>query len=392
MKTFAADLIITNDGEPISNGHLVTTDDGIIVSIHERRPLSVVESFEGVLIPGFINTHCHLELSHLKGAISEKTGMTQFIQELLQKRNDFLQDEKEVAMLHAENEMYENGIVAVGDISNSNDSIYIKTQKKLYYHTFIELLGFNASEASNIFNKGMKLFQEFEDQFPKQNSMVPHAPYSMSNALLNLFSNHNNDLGIGTIHNEESIDEFEYCMTKSGAFKELYKRLNINDTDFTNELNKSPLEKIISYVDGYTNFQFVHNTFTKEEDIDLAQSTLKNIFWCFCPLANLYITNSLPDFNLFYRKDCAVTIGTDSLASNHQLSILEELKVISKAAPEIPFEKLIAWATINGAKFLNVDDRMGSIKVGHQPGILLLEKLNTTDLKLEANTKVRRLI
>ncbi|HQV66448.1 MAG TPA: amidohydrolase family protein, partial [Saprospiraceae bacterium] len=112
------------------------------------------------------------------------------------------------------------------------------------------------------------------------------------------------------------------------------------------------------------------------------------IFWATCPNANLYIENKLPDYQIFRDADAKVTIGTDSLTSNWQLSIWEEIKTIRKYQSYIPLEELLTWATINGAEALSYEDRLGSFEVGKTPGILHI----SGDIDQMDHTKITRLI
>ena len=89
---------------------------------------------------------------------------------------------------------------------------------------------------------------------------------------------------------------------------------------------------------------------------------------------------------------CQIVIGTDSLASNANLSILNELKTIQLNFPEISIEDLISWATINGATALGEEEQFGSIKPGKKPGLLLLENVDLQNMKLLPESVVTRLI
>ncbi|MEK7256073.1 MAG: amidohydrolase family protein, partial [Bacteroidota bacterium] len=134
---------------------------------------------------------------------------------------------------------------------------------------------------------------------------------------------------------------------------------------------------------------FVHNTLTPPEDIQAAHTWSPNCFWATCPNANLYIENNLPNYRHFLDNQAKVCIGTDSLTSNWQLSILEEMKTIARFQSYVPFETILRWATLNGAEALGFEADMGSIEVGKTPGLNLLNL--GKDLKLEAGTKVKRL-
>ena len=136
----------------------------------------------------------------------------------------------------------------------------------------------------------------------------------------------------------------------------------------------------------------VHNTFSTAKDIQLAHAHSENVYWCFCPNANLYIENRLPDFDIFIKENAKITIGTDSLTSNWQLCILSELKTISKAAAHIPLADLLRWATLNGAELLGFEQDFGSLEIGKCAGINLIENIDLENLRLTENSKVRRLI
>jgi cytosine/adenosine deaminase-related metal-dependent hydrolase len=134
----------------------------------------------------------------------------------------------------------------------------------------------------------------------------------------------------------------------------------------------------------------VHNTVTTKEDIEFAQQTNKELYWCLCPLANLYIENTLPDVNLLYASNCKLVVGTDSLASNDHLSIWDELSVLHAHFPTIPLEEKLRWATSNGAEALGMNSTLGSLENGKQPGIVFIENFNI-EHPFDESTKIQTL-
>ena len=98
------------------------------------------------------------------------------------------------------------------------------------------------------------------------------------------------------------------------------------------------------------------------------------MYWCLCPNANMYIENRLPNIEMLYKNNCTIVLGTDSLASNHRLSIWEEIKTIRQNFSSIPFEQILQWGTINGAKSLGLDKEFGSFEVGKKPGVVWVDK------------------
>ena len=176
-----------------------------------------------------------------------------------------------------------------------------------------------------------------------------------------------------TIHNQETVGENEWFMNKQGAFTELFEKMNI-DGSFFIPSGKSSLQ---TYLPKFLNTQsviLVHNVHTSEEDILFAKNSGQPLHWCLCPNANQYITGQMPDIYLLMKLDCEIVLGTDSLASNHQLSILEEIKTIQQHFPHIEIDKILSWATSNGAKALQMNSMLGSFEKGKKPGVVLLEQ------------------
>lgn len=395
MRYITADIIYPISSAPIPNGLITIDDGGTIVAISPdlsnlKSQTSNLEHYEGSIVPGFINAHCHLELSHLKGCVAEHTGLVDFVLAVQQFRNVPLA-EVEAAMQSAEAEMLENGIVAVGDISNTANSFTIKAKSNIYYHTFIELLGFNPEKASEILAKGEELLSTHNasrtthnaQRIPHNASLTPHAPYSVSPALFQAIDEQENLI---SIHNQECPSEDHFYQEKKGDFNRLYETFGLDISYFT-PTEKSSLQSYLPYLPKSNTIQFVHNTCSSATDIAFAKASGKELYWCLCPNANLYIENRLPEIPQFLGADDYITIGTDSLSSNHQLNILGELKTIQKHFPEITTETLLKWATLNGARFLGIDKQYGTLEVGKKPGLVQLTGLKNGVLNQESKSK-----
>ncbi len=358
---------------------MVVDEQGKIIEVVPDATVDAlkIERHEGFICPGFVNTHCHLELSFMKGKIDAGQGLHTFIKEVesLKKPNDA---EVFEAIKQADEEMYANGIVAVGDISNTANSFAYKTTSKIYYHTFIEIYAFDETRADAAFERGFALQEELKkylgSKTQQQSSITPHAPYSASTKLLGLFTTYaEKNNSVLTIHNQETADENVFFKEKKGSILDRLTYFNI-PTDKWQAPGKSSLQATLPYLPANNKLQLVHNTFTNQEDISFTNNYNKNLFWCFCVNANLYIENKVPDVNLFIANNCKITLGTDSYASNWSLSIFDEIKTLHKHFPEIDWDDLLKWATLNGAKFLGIDNTFGSIEKGKTPGLNLINK------------------
>ena len=377
MQFITADKIYTINSTPNKNTVIVVDDNGLIVDLLDEKDIDAlkIKRYDGFICPGFVNTHCHLELSFMKGKIEAGKGLHTFIKEVesLKKPND---EEVFEAIKTADEEMYNNGIVAVGDISNTANTFNYKTKSKLYYHNFLEIYAFDETRADAAFERGLNLQNVLKtflgDTTQRQSSITPHAPYSASIKLLNLFSEyahkHNSIL---TIHNQETEDENLFFKGKKGSILERLKSFNI-PTDNWQAPGKSSLQATLPHLPANNKLQLVHNTFTNQDDILFANKYNKNLFWCFCVNANLYIENKIPNVNLFTSNNCTITLGTDSYASNWSLSIFDEMKTLRKHFPQIDWNDLLTYATLNGAKFLDIENKFGSIEKGKTPGLNLI--------------------
>lgn len=389
-RKFKADYLFTGKNILSSDRVLITDSNGKIINIvNEIEAGDDVEVFKGILSPGFINAHCHLELSHLKNKIPEKTGLVDFVFKVVTERH-FDQQEILDSMKVAEDEMLECGIVAVGDICNNTLSLLQKNDNKLHYYNFIEISGWNPDVAELRFEKSKSYYDEFFQKNDKT-SIVPHAPYSVSQNLWGKITPFFTG-SVVSIHNQETENEDDFFLKGTGSLVEMYEMLKI-DNSFYQPKNVRSLQTYFTNFSKASSVILVHNTFTKQEDLNyINKEKLQDqlVSFCVCANANLYIENTLPPVEMLWQNECNIVVGTDSLASNHQLNILEELKTISKNFSNIPIETLLQWATINGAKALQMEKELGSFEKGKQPGVVLIE--NVIDKKLTPNSVAKRIL
>jgi len=384
LKYYAADWLFPVNAAPIKNGVVAVNAEGEIIkllSLQEADPNELnIERYSGAIVPGFINTHCHLELSHMHNQIPEQTGLVEFVQSVIKSRQA---DEAQIqsAMAAADQQMFDHGIVAVGDVSNQIISREIKQKSKIYYHTFIEAMGFNPERAEVIMDYALQIKAQF---LPLPATIVPHAPYSVSPKLFSLINRAIEKNDFISIHNQETSEENDFFISKQGNFLKLYEFLGM-DISFFQPTGKTSLQSWLPAI-HHSKVLLVHNTQTSQEDILFAKQNKLELYWCLCPQANLYIENMLPDVDLFIKEDVKITLGTDSLASNHQLNILSEMKTLQEKK-FISFENLLRWATLNGAAFLNLDDQLGSIEVGKKPGLNLIQL--SADFKIKSDVVVK---
>jgi len=374
-----ADYLYPITSAPIKNGIIGLDETGRIVEIIDPAspttlaPAAAPVKHPGILLPGFINTHCHLELSHLAGKSATGKTLLPFLVDVVTLRAGD-QAEIDAAIAEQDKLMWEAGIQAVGDICNKADTAKTKRESPIRYYSFVEMFDFlqPAGAQSNFDNYKAAYDEQAGQNSGNAKSAVPHAPYTVSDPLYRLINSVNTGNETVSIHNQETPAEDELFLTGGGPFVQFFKGFGANLDGFTAPGTTS-IRHAMGHMDPTKRTIFVHNTLTEVADIKAAEAWGQNgIYWATCPNANLYIENRLPRYERFIETGAKVTIGTDSLTSNWQLSLLEELKTISKFQSYVPFPALLEWATINGAEALQFAADLGSLEVGKTPGLLQL--------------------
>jgi aminodeoxyfutalosine deaminase len=396
MRKISAHMILDGLGNCYSKGILTIDPDGTILDIQDTngafKETGGVEFFSGIVVPGFVNAHCHLELSYLQNLFKEGEGFVPFLKQVVDNRDHDPEKILKAAEI-ADLLMYHNGIVAVGDVANGTSVFEVKKSSKMYYYTFVEALGFAPGRAGRAFEWAKSCVKTAENLGLKA-AIVPHAPYSVSETLFRSIADEAILTGsVLSVHSQESTGEDELYNSGTGDIVSHLRDNLAIDIAFFQPTGESALRSTLKKLPKENMLLLVHNLYTVQLDIDYISSLrdLGNTWFVLCPGSNLFIQERLPDIDLFRQNRLQLCIGTDSLASNHRLSILEELKIIQTAYPDLSLDELIKWASRNGANALNISDWAGTIEVGKRPGINLLTGADTVGLKLLPGTKVRRL-
>ncbi|MFN5912993.1 MAG: amidohydrolase family protein [Chitinophagaceae bacterium] len=372
--------------ELFDNEHvLVMREDGKVEGIVPLENAGEdIEEVNGIVCPGFINAHCHLELSHLKDVIPPHTGLIPFLLDVVGKR-DFPMEVILDRIEKAEKEMYDGGIVAVGDIGNTDNTVATKKKSKIKWNNFVEVLSFSDAMSATRLAEYSMVLQSFndaavalkEDHF--KSALVPHAPYTISDRTFKEI-NRLTPGAVISMHNQEHPAEDELYRTGGGDYLPFLNIFGFDSSPFP-VTGKSALRSCLPHFNNRQRMLLVHNTFIPESDIDFAidyaREHLSGLHFCLCVNANRYIENRLPPIKMLIEHGAHLVLGTDSYSSNWQLSIAEEIRTIRTSFPEIPLTTVLQWATINGAQALGRDDSLGSFEKGKQPGVVEIDdKMN----------------
>lgn len=391
----AASYVYTLDAEePIVNGYVEYDDDGTVTAVGRCEDISSEKRFlDGAIVPGFVNAHCHVELSHLHGKFRKGTGMAGFIDQINELRDWAGREVKMELVRKWMDKMWADGVSAMADISNDDSSFEVKASHPMYTRTFLEVFGSEPHMCEGVMNEVTEL-NAAADAAGIDAAPTPHSCYTMSPQLLSASAAAGLDRGYLSYHSQESLEEEELIRYGSGAMYENRKRSGMSTPPVTGE---SSLKYFIDRLADVrpapydAHVLLVHNVCLSQDDIDAARKVMNNVYWAICPLSNQFIHDALPPVRLMRENGLNVMIGTDSLSSNDDLDMVKEMYCLQENFPEVGMNELLSWASLNGARFLSKEDELGSLTPGKKPGLVLIGNLDGNGC-LTAESRSERII
>ncbi len=349
--------------KPVREAALLT-EDGRIVAAGRRADLvplyasesQVVPLGSAVVAPGWVNTHCHLELSALHRQIPSFNNFPDWIARLIKKRNEFADTQLRRAAQIAAKQLVDSGCVLVGDITNGlllkDKDIDARLERVVFY----ELLGFNPNDAE-------KIFREAVDRLQSENPAAlctPHAPYSTSGRLMSQLHKHHR---LQSVHCAESMEEVSFLQDGGGTFRAFLNTRGIQ-TDSWPVPGKTPVAYLhsLGVLDQKT--MLVHGVQVTRDDLERIRTQQAKV--TICARSNAHMSVGRPPLKTYLDRDILVSIGTDSLASNDDLDMNNEINYLFKNFSGILPAELIKLATLNGAIALQQEARYGSLEPGKQ--------------------------
>jgi cytosine/adenosine deaminase-related metal-dependent hydrolase len=392
MKRIAAQFVYTLDGrEPIRNGYVEYDEaDGTILSVGVCSETEDV--LPGAIVPGFVNAHCHVELSHLHKKFRKGTGMAGFIDQINELRDWAGNDVKAKLVQEWMDKMWNDGVSAMADISNDESSFDVKKAHKMYTRTFLEVFGSEPEMCDGVM-KEVTALNSLADAAGIDAAPTPHSCYTMSPQLLSASAAAGLDRGFLSYHSQESQEEEDLLLSGSGAMYENRKRSGMSTPPVTGEsslkyfIDRLAEAKPAPYEE---HILLVHNVCLSQDDIEAAKAVMNNVYWAVCPLSNIFIHNALPPIPLMVENRLKVLVGTDSLSSNDDLDMVKELYCLHTNFPEVSMTTLLEWACLNGAEFLK-QDALGSLVAGKKPGVVFISNVDGNG-NLTADSRSERII
>lgn len=355
---------------------LITLRDGEVVEIGQWDRLDSMEGVEfygGILLPSMVNAHCHIELSYLHGAIEPRGGFAAFAAGMARTRNLFTDEQRLEAVRRADEQMWNEGVGAVGDIANDTSAFTVKECSPIRYRTFAEVFGLRTASI-----EALEPMLHHRDT-----SLSPHSTYSLQNEIFTRVCREGSSpLSIHFMESAAEQDLYDGC----GTLHDWYRSQGW-ECDFLHY--GSPAERIVASVAADRSIMLVHNCCVTQRDIDTIMSHFTApIYWVVCLGSNDYISGLKPDIDLLRHNRLNICIGTDSLASNTSISMVDELKRLKG----YPLAEILTWATANGADALGYGATLGRLEVGRKCGLVVIDALDYENLAITDRSSCRRIL
>lgn len=386
MNTFRAEAVWL-PGRVERDRTIEVSASGEIMSIREGNH-GDGEPLRGLVLPGLINAHVHLELSWMKGAVpSTKRGLVEWVVRQLHARAGAPTQEEQqaVAQEYAE-QMFGHGTAGVFDISNGNQTAKTLAEAGLSGIVQHELLTMDRRRVPSQLKEVVREARtEVSERATIRLRPGPHALYSTAPQLIVESACAQPDLPF-SIHVAESPEEDDFLVGGHGPLAAFLDDLGV-DWRWWEPVGLSP----VGYLDALQLLDerslLVHGVCLTE--LDLRRIASRGASLCLCPRSNRWISGRLPDVELAHAVGCRLCVGTDSVASNDDLDLFGELAALGQSFPAIGMDVWMKAATENGADVLGLGD-LGRIEVGRAPGLLHLPETVTLDALRLGPPKQRR--
>ncbi len=372
IRIVSADAVLPGDREPIMRGAVAFDETGKIVDVGLSadviaRTKGRVEALKGVIFPGLVNAHTHIELSAMRGKVPGGTGFVNWVEHLLSVRADIDPENDAESISCAVDELVAFGTAAVGDVTNSLAAVEVLRARGVTGWAFYEAFGIDATLA-------VKRAREVSAAIESDRPGLRIAP-----AIHALYTTHVDAIAVldaavrerpmrTSLHLAEHASERRALEAGDGPVADWLSKLLGDKTPAW------PRKSPIAYADALgllrPDVLLVHMTDARPAEIALAHA--RSSPFVLCPRSNLYIELKLPPLLAILEAGVQPALGTDSLASNASLDVLAEAAALHVRFPNVASDVLFQMATWNGARVLDLP-QLGRIVVGSAPGLVHVE-------------------
>ena len=391
MEILSASWVLPVAGPPLRHGR-VAVEEGRIAWVGRegdpgepaapRRDLG-----DGVLLPGLVNAHCHLELSHLAGRLPFGRGFVPWVEGVVGTRGRFGEEEVRAATASAVRFLEERATVAVGDVSNGLGHLDLLAASSLSAVVFLELLAWDPAKADGTMAWAEERAKAVAPLLGPglEVRLAAHAPHSVSPALLGRLVERG---GPAAIHLAESPDEAAFLATGGGGWPAFLERRGLGHVAFT-PTGLSPVRYADSLGALHPRLVAAHGVQVDAADREVLAR--RGVAVALCPRSNRNLGVGTADVPALAAAGVRLALGTDSLASVGTLDVLEDAVVLRRQFPRLDPAAIVRMATLGGAEALGFPD-LGAIAPGRRAALAFAagETADPHERLLSGEARLRR--
>jgi len=382
-RGFEAPWVITGKpGEaPLREAAVVFDDAGRVLAVGPKGDLHRAHAglswtrVEGILMPGLVNAHVHLELSALRGHTRSGGGFGPWVASMMAKRQELSPEQDLEAIDAAVSELLAAGTVAVGEVTNSLASLDALRTAPLLGRVFHEVFGMRRETAQVMRGLAEQAYAQ-QPAFPPHLSycLAPHTLYSLHpRSVQELVASARERAQRTSLHLSEHAAERAFLRDGGGPFAAFLALRQVDPADW-DPPGVSPVAYAKQLGVLGPDVIAVHLCATEREElVEVARAKAPSVL---CPRSNLFIELKLPPLYDILDAGLRPGLGTDSLASNTTLDVLAEAAALSDRFPTVDKGVLVSMATFHGAEALGLSHRVGALAPGLAPGLLAVELAN----------------
>jgi cytosine/adenosine deaminase-related metal-dependent hydrolase len=380
MRALHADAVVLGDGDPVVDGAIVLDPTGVVVAVGRADVVlpqhagALVERVRGVVLPGLVNAHTHLELSALRGQVPGGAGFVPWVEHLIGVRNEAQPEGDAGAIERAVDELEASGTVAVGEVTNSLVAVATLARRGFTGCVFHEVFGVERGPLLERVSGLPRMVEERLGRWPAGQlayAPSPHTLYTTHADGIRTLLAQGAERGLRlSLHLSEHAAERRFLENGDGPIAGWYEqRLRLR-----RDLLEWPGQSPVAFADSLgalaPNVIAVHLTDARPEELDLVARRGSPVV--LCPRSNLHIETRLPPLLAMRGAGIAPGLGTDSLASNASLDVLMEARALADRFPSVPSSDLLTMATWGSARALGLRD-VGRIARGARPGLFTID-------------------
>jgi cytosine/adenosine deaminase-related metal-dependent hydrolase len=391
-RTLSAGWVLPGgDAAPLRRGEVVIEGDRV-VDVRPRASAAATDLGPGVLLPGLVNAHCHLELSHLAARVRSAGDFVAWVEELVGARVSGAEPEERAAATAAIESLIACGTVALGDVSNALRHLDLLGAAPLRSVVFFELIGWDPAAASRVMASAEARLREVGGRRPFANvelRLAAHAPHSVSEALFRALV----DAGEpASLHLAESPHESRFLTEGDAAWSAFLTARGLSHVTF-----RPPALSPVRYMDRLGVLSrpgppllAVHCVQADLDDCRLLAE--RGVRVALCPRSNARLGVGTPPLPALLEAGVRLSLGSDSLASAPSLDVMEDARALHRAFPEVAPRVLVEMATAGGADALSLHD-LGNLAPGRRAALAYAEARSEPDdpyaFLLEKDTQLR---